>query len=287
MSVWRLFDTPLRIKVVSWNILADRCAHYRPYAKFPGSRSERYRLLERELKHFQDADTDFICLQEVDVKVARQTLRGGYERLKTPTGCGSAGERTDACCIFYKKKDWILVEEEICDMDLLATKGLSESSPYRHPMNFTPFQKCFRRNNYGIIARFENLTSGEQVVVSNTHLYWDPDYEFVKFCQTMYLLYKIKGFIGSEECAIVFCGDLNSLPSSAVHILLTHGKVDNTLVKVHQELNCITNSDEELSVYNAYKRLAAKPMHSKDALTTSSFHLVSSNRLERFHYRRR
>ena len=110
----------IEFKIVSWNTLADEYIHYHTKAR-PNAdpkifdRFRRYQLLGSTFQHFVDINIDFICLQEVDFKIARENLvlTNGYTRLLTPTGYGRGGTRVDACCIFYKSKDWRILGKEI------------------------------------------------------------------------------------------------------------------------------------------------------------------------------
>lgn len=132
-------------------------------------------------------------------------------------------------------------------MNFLAIKGASKSLLRTTPRNFTPFQKCFLQNNYGIIAKFENKFTGEEIVIVNTQLCLDPEHEFVNLCETMYLLSRVKTFCGSFNFPIIFCGDLNSQPGNAAHTLLTSRRVDKTSVKVPWDI--CTDSDRKLRIF--------------------------------------
>ena len=69
-------------------------------------------------------------------------------------------------------------------------------------------------------------------MVCNAHLFWDPDYEYVKLCQVHYLCLKIEAIqqdmgyaVASEKgvMPVLLCGDFNSLPGSLVHSYLSTG----------------------------------------------------------------
>ena len=185
-------------------------------------------------------------MQEVDVEVVCQTLReASYERLSTPTGDDYyGGGRVDACWIFYNNIHWKLIKHKVVDMDDLATLGLAE---FQDDSN-SEFQDIFIRNNYGILAKLENRSNGKQVVISNTHLYWDPAFEFVKLCQSHYLALNIKQFVSDDpNVPVVFCGDLNSMPGATIHSYLTQGKVDRDSVGVPSYE--LTPELQRLSVY--------------------------------------
>jgi CCR4-NOT transcription complex subunit 6 len=217
-------------RIVSWNTLADQYIGYQHVARPDANRRifdqvHRHRLLGQVFQHFVDMDVDFICLQEVDFKVARQVLvdRNSYTRLLTPTGHGYGDGRVDACCIFYKSADWtIMGREEIINLDDLAGSRNPPSSE---------FGESFRRRNFGIMASFRHRLIPDKVVtICNTHLYWNPVYEYVKLCQAHYLCLKAEALIVQNETIqrthFIFCGDLNSQPGGLVHEYLSMGEVD-------------------------------------------------------------
>lgn len=206
-----------KVQIISWNILANQYLRYQEHINY--SHGEREILLRSTLQHFAELGTDFICLQEVDVKLALETFEASHTRLRTPTGhghYGGHGVRVDACCIFFKTSAWKELSHRIIHMDDLVDGSNEE------------FRTYFQRNNFGIVAKFEHRSTGKTIVLSNTHLYWDPKYEFVKLCQAHYLCHQIKEFLedtGCNDVPIIFSGDLNSLPDSAVYKYLTQGKV--------------------------------------------------------------
>ena len=91
---------PNNCRIVSWNTLADQYIRYhlsdRPNADTNiFSQEFRHALLQQFFQHFVEIDVDFLCLQEVDFKIARQQLvdRNSYTRLLTPTGHGRGDTR--------------------------------------------------------------------------------------------------------------------------------------------------------------------------------------------------
>lgn len=230
------------VRIVSWNILANQYTRYQKNVPIHVL-SEHYRipLWRNVLQRFMSMNLDFICLQEVDVKVALQTLKPSYTRLLTPTGHGRRGDtRVDACCIFYRTNTWDLSEMQIVDMDDLATLLSEEASRMENASQqvkstmYQEYQKSFRRNNYGIVAKFKNRSSGKCVVVVNTHLYWDPAFEYVKLCQAHYLATRVEDFCsndGNETPAVLWCGDLNSQSGGLVHTYLTQGSMNTNNVR--------------------------------------------------------
>lgn len=215
---------PNNFRMVSWNALANQYIHYleskRPNASHKVfNQFYRDRLLEQTFQHFVDIDVDFVCLQEVDFKIARETLvdNNSYTRLLTPTGHGRGDTRVDACCIFYKSEDWSLVREDIVDLnDLIEEYGES-----------------FRKGNFGIIASFQHRSlPNERVTICNTHLFWNPEFEYVKLRQAHYLCLKAQTCLRElqeedhgAKMHFIFCGDLNSKPGGLVHTYMSTAEV--------------------------------------------------------------
>ena len=190
-------------KIISWNVLADRCVRNHPYVKC--SRGERRELQRQILSEYASEGVDFICLQEVDSDfIAEQVLNDDYGVLKTIWSLRS--------CIFYKLDTWdLLLPEEVVDLVELSAGGFEVLS----------------RNNEGVMALFEQIATGQPLLVCTTHLYWNPEFEFVKLCQAHYLMIRMFSYL-MDNCPddwsyipIVFCGDLNSQPGSLVHECLT------------------------------------------------------------------
>ncbi|KAL3801528.1 hypothetical protein HJC23_000966 [Cyclotella cryptica] len=107
----------------------------------------------------------------------------------------------------------------------------------------TGMVRSFLRRNCAIIVHLETRTdesnSGDEdlrhnerqsVIVASAHLYWHPGYEYVKLCQSKYLLDRAYAMASREangqRIPTVICGDMNSKPGSIVHQFFTNGTVD-------------------------------------------------------------
>jgi len=65
-----------------------------------------------------------------------------------------------------------------------------------------------------IITELETK-SGRRLVIGNTHLYWDPQFEKVKYHQICSAVSQMFSFADPND-SVVLAGDLNSLPDSNV-----------------------------------------------------------------------
>jgi hypothetical protein len=72
------------------------------------------------------------------------------------------------------------------------------------------------------------------LLVCNTHLFWDPDFDDVKLSQAVYFVQRITAarddFFRQHSPAmppltvpVVLCGDFNSMPAQRVHQFLADG----------------------------------------------------------------
>jgi mRNA deadenylase 3'-5' endonuclease subunit Ccr4 len=76
--------------------------------------------------------------------------------------------------------------------------------------------------------------SSTVLLVCNTHLFWDPDFDDVKLSQAVYFVQRITAardnFFRQHPPAmppitvpVVLCGDFNSMPAQRVHQFLADG----------------------------------------------------------------
>ena len=74
---------------------------------------------------------------------------------------------------------------------------------------------CFHKHKEALILNLTHYESGTTIQVVNTHLFWNPEFEFVKYAQIAKILkYLEDTFKG--KWPIIFCGDFNSTPNSNV-----------------------------------------------------------------------
>lgn len=77
------------------------------------------------------------------------------------------------------------------------------------------------RGNVSIICLLEHIKTKKRVVVTNTHIFWNPKLDFVKYGQANWLLYNLATFIKKNDIdlnqvCVIMCGDFNSKPDSSV-----------------------------------------------------------------------
>ncbi|CAN6487091.1 unnamed protein product [Victoria cruziana] len=171
-----------------------------------------------------------------------------------------SGKKRDGCGIFYKSSRVKLVMEEIIEYNDLANSIKDEthhqraegtSSTAELEDNSLPTMKIsdadqglnlnergdhndpyvrLKRDCVGILAAFRLLHDPQLLIVlTNTHIYWDPEWADVKLAQAKYLLYRLAHFKAvvlekfNCEPAVVIAGDFNSTPGDKVYQFMVSG----------------------------------------------------------------
>jgi hypothetical protein len=211
-----------------------------------------------------------LALQELDLLEPNEHIlpalaSWGYQVVRTPTD-----QRRDCCAVAFDTNKFRLVKYEIVQFDDLATldsnryeKNIPTSEEHgisRYATNqlgstfntlkpntsvvseLTGMVRSFLRRNCAVIAHLETHTEkpsssdkdtnneGQSFIVASAHLYWHPGYEYVKLCQSKYLLERAYAMAGQaadgERIPTIICGDMNSKPGSIVHQFFAKGTVD-------------------------------------------------------------
>jgi mRNA deadenylase 3'-5' endonuclease subunit Ccr4/uncharacterized protein with PIN domain len=230
-------DQAFTLSLISWNVLAESYCSRQSHTNLPivyqqevFDKKKRRARINQRLSDFVSLQVDVLCLQEVDLDEIGQLLRQkGFVGVETPRNSGGgAGGRSDSVCVYTRSDVWELVDHQLIRLDDLASlssnpteENVEEGKPI-DMNNFHGLSQSFLRRNAALLVRLRHVTSGKTVVVANAHLYWNPGYEYVKLCQSHYILTRAKSFILDQE-PLVLCGDLNSRPGGAAHSYLTRG----------------------------------------------------------------
>ncbi|XP_014296880.2 CCR4-NOT transcription complex subunit 6-like [Microplitis demolitor] len=195
---------------------------------------------------------DVLCLQEVENKVfheyllpALETL--GYSGVFAPKSraktMSSAKQRlVDGCAIFWKTEKFTLIAHELIEFNLLAMEN--------HAGCDDMLNRVALRDNIGLFGLLkttaaawndglpENSWDVEQLVlITTTHLHWNPAFCDVKLLQTFLLTSEInkmlekacilsgKDNIASSDIKLIVCGDFNSKTDSGVYEFLVTGQL--------------------------------------------------------------
>lgn len=127
------------------------------------------------------------------------------------------GDKLDGCATFYKKRKF----------DCVQIIEVPYNKPHGGPL--------LNRDNVGLIVKLKpkssSVSADKYLVVSNTHLLFNPKRGDIKLAQLMVLLAEI------DKCAstdgpghvyhsVIMCGDFNSLPHSDIYKLIVMGFLD-------------------------------------------------------------
>lgn len=235
-----------KFTALSYNILCDTYATPSLYSYCPSwalDWSYRSELLLKELFKY---NTDITCLQEVSrsnyEKFFKEKMKErGYHTEYLQKGrfklSDNDGDKIDGCATFYRSDKFRLIERSDVEFAKIARdhrEFLKGEDTYNRFLN---------RDNVAMILVLEHIPSGRLVIMTNTHLHWDPAYKDVKVMQVVILLEELAKLVNRyisnttkegkqhpkltdiKHIPVVICGDFNSTQDSGVYHLLTQGKI--------------------------------------------------------------
>lgn len=216
------------VSVASYNVLTQKTTTSGMYAYVPGWALEwdyRKSLLVAEI---QKVSADILCIQEMENRPYRLFFREkllqvcNYDSVYVPkTGLlGDTDPTTaDGCAVFWKKHRFSLIDHRSVEFTQLAL------SDERFREREDIINRNVDKNNIAVIAVLEKFTGGQLIVV-NSHLYWNPECPDVKLFQAVILCEEVKKFKEKYPGAgIILAGDYNSTRASSVYELLTLGRI--------------------------------------------------------------
>eukprot|EP00002_Diphylleia_rotans_P035233 TRINITY_DN766_c0_g1_i2.p1 TRINITY_DN766_c0_g1~~TRINITY_DN766_c0_g1_i2.p1 ORF type:complete len:324 (-),score=57.97 TRINITY_DN766_c0_g1_i2:27-998(-) len=230
-----------RLRVASYNVLAQAysCPEYfqafqRPFVKW----KHRGPIIFEEISHYRP---DLLCLQECDFfdtcwrgKMAEL----GYGALYAKRG----GTKKDGCAIFYLRDRFAIDSHSSLDYNEVAAE---------HP---GPQHEDYIRNNVALVAHVRRTSDNMTFILACTHLFWDPQKEYVKIGQALYLKKALVSLKQEKNCGVIVCGDFNSMPDSKVYneMIGQHAEAELTLESAYSKYREegepeFTNYDESFS----------------------------------------
>ena len=216
-----------------------------------------------------DQKWDVLALQELDLIRPEEEILPAFERWGYQVVQTRNEQRRDCCAIAFDRKRFELVRYDVVQFDDLASlytdadntgsddaEGQAESdggdmrsnnrkrrgknAPIERiemgqGMPLSGMVRSFLRRNCAVVAQLRSVETGQSIVVASVHLYWNPGYEYVKLCQSRFLLDRVAAFASSAEGSTdrlptVICGDTNSKPGSVVHQYFVRPHVDARVV---------------------------------------------------------
>ncbi|XP_074307027.1 carbon catabolite repressor protein 4 homolog 1-like [Silene latifolia] len=222
--------------VLSYNILAEAYATSEAYSYCPSwalSWAYRRQNLLREIVGYR---ADIVCLQEVqydhfDEFFAPELDKHGYQALyKRKTS--EVTHTLDGCATFFRRDRFAHVKKYEVEFNK-AAQSLTEAV-VPSTQKKTALSRLVK-DNVALIAVLEakfghqgvdNPGKRQLLCVANTHVNVQQDLKDVKLWQVHTLLKGLEKIAVSADIPMLVCGDFNSTPGSASHLLLAMGKVD-------------------------------------------------------------
>ncbi|UYI26280.1 CCR4-Not complex 3'-5'-exoribonuclease subunit [Encephalitozoon cuniculi] len=215
------------VSVGTFNILSNIYATRMTYAPSWVINSEFRR--EGVLQEIVLYNVDILCLQEIelysffDFYKEQLEMRCNYDSIIYPRGRVKSvpdKKNVDGCAIFWRRSKFRLIAQFPIDFH---QKVIQDT---RFNTNQELLDRYGKKDNIAIGALLER-PNGQQVLVMNTHIFWDPDYPDIKLLQVLLLVEEIKRVSSRHPNAcLLLQGDFNSLRSSSVYKSITTPVID-------------------------------------------------------------
>ncbi|KAH8281902.1 hypothetical protein KR054_003969 [Drosophila jambulina] len=239
---------PNELRVVTYNLLADYYADsdYSRKTLFPYCPPKYLEIDYRKqlfIKELVGYKADLICLQEVDQKIFdidfKEILCGpslNYHGIMAPKGTCAEG-----VAIFFRKSRFELVESQVLHLgskipeltifnSLWSKIKVNEQLATRICDRSTTLQTCLLKIK----------DTNRYILVANTHLYFHPDADHIRLLQMAFSIIYVEHLLheaikdlklsSSQDIALIFCGDFNSVPECGIYKLMTEQFVDKDFV---------------------------------------------------------
>lgn len=204
-----------QIKVISFNILADCNGGYINKDRHKKRNETRGTRISDQILHELP---DIACFQEVDSiqqKFDQAKLSETYSSVYYGRPCKEDGLQT-----FYNKYRFDLLTEEYIDYNKEALSVVEE---------LEEVTERFLKNNICHLMLFYDKFCKKEIWVSNTHLFWNPKHEDVKYFQMAVHwnsisrkchFYDYKKNQCNDKAYVIAMGDYNFQPgNNGVHII--------------------------------------------------------------------
>jgi len=144
----------------------------------------------------------------------------------------------DGCVIFFKRSKFSLVEQhsiEFQSITMARHKDFTEDPE--------AFSRLMTKDNIAIAlilqvkdpehqpknARWNAKTTSRHILVSNTHIHWNPEHKDVKLMQVQLLIEELAALTAPKtkwhKIPLIVAGDFNSSVDSGPYDLLANGKL--------------------------------------------------------------
>mmetsp|Transcript_17936 Transcript_17936/g.25013 ORF Transcript_17936/g.25013 Transcript_17936/m.25013 type:complete len:647 (-) Transcript_17936:103-2043(-) len=239
-----------RLRVFSYNVLAESYATIDRYFYCPSWALDWNYRKQRILQEMLAYDCDILCLQEVEAYqystfFQPEMAKAGYSGVFTPKSRARTMEdwgTVDGCVIFFKKNKFSVVEEHAVEYQSI---GMAKHKDFQDDPE--AFSRLITKDNIAIIVILQVIgeqnsppngkspmknkwgTKNRHVLISNTHIHWNPDHADVKLMQVQLLLEQIAHITGPHtkwyKIPMILCGDFNSSADSGPYELISTGRL--------------------------------------------------------------
>ncbi|CAK9436149.1 uncharacterized protein LODBEIA_P07070 [Lodderomyces beijingensis] len=263
-------DEKNKFSVMSFNLLSRHYIWPHVYkdlsSEYLDWNGHRFPLINKTIQQFQ---CDIICLQEMEYHLykhfwSKQFPSSEYTSFyvqKSSIFQSNKDDKRDGVGIFVNATRFDVLKEKRINFGQLILKDKKKYQYTKDLMN-----RLLPRNTVALILKLYDKQADKIVYVTNTHLYWSPQYNDVKVLQTKLMLDQLKKFVKEVNASIIFLGDLNSNHKSDVFNLITKETLDTLLSQAFAGKNYGVNNaliDKQGKVENpiplksAYEKLLA------------------------------
>lgn len=232
------------------NFYAAKCTYAPSWVTNPELRKES--LLQSIVSY----NVDILALQEIEtysyLEYYRDQLglRLDYDGVFYPRGRSqtlSDKRAVDGCAIFWKRSKYRLVEQVNVDFFQKIVTDI------RFSLNQDILSRNARKDNVALITVLEK-PENTQIIVVNTHIFWDPEYPDVKLFQVILLIEEIEKVKQKyKNTPIVLMGDFNSLRDSSVYSLIVERKTDGVDFGLYDYSPFNSGYRHAIRLYDAYQ----------------------------------
>lgn len=241
------------VSVGTFNILSNRWAAQLTYAPSWVINPEFRR--EGILQEVVLYNVDVLCLQEIelcsffDFYKEQLEMRCNYDSIIYPKGRVKTvpdKKNVDGCAIFWRRSKFRLVAQFPIDF----YQKMAQDA--RFCSNQELVDRYGKKDNIAIGALLER-PNGQQLLVVNTHIFWDPEYPDIKLVQVLLLIEEIRRILVRHPNAhLVLQGDFNSLWSSSVYKSITSSTVDLADLEGFVDTRLWQDARDGLGLHDSY-----------------------------------
>uniref|UniRef100_A0A1Y1MGS2 Endonuclease/exonuclease/phosphatase domain-containing protein n=1 Tax=Photinus pyralis TaxID=7054 RepID=A0A1Y1MGS2_PHOPY len=252
------------MRVVSYNILSNLYSEKtspHPHCTLQAlSIDYRKQLILKELLGYK---ADILCLQEVDhhifVRYLKPKLSKIYKGLFHKKGYRIS---EGLACFFNTEKFKLLDTSQLVFCEELRTNTLFKRT-WNLVRQCNTLKDCIIKQPTSLQVTVLKVKHTEEIIiVANTHLYYHSEASQIRLLQTSIALDYIKDVYNQykrtskSRVSVLFCGDFNSVPSSAVYEFILHGVVQHSFqVDIENEVKsvCLSHPFQFASAYGTPK----------------------------------